>query len=146
MMRIDGTPTGFLGEDGHVDTSCYWFLERSFHLLHYWVTMPVELAPICDRVFYRMIKSHNLAVRDTRKITMNFTFRYENLYRALGETPPPGAKPVVDPRPIFEWLLGLNASNQQLVANRCGFDPVSMVPREISGSRGGSRGPTHQIS
>ncbi len=135
MVRIDGTPASFPEEHGHVDTSCYWFFEGSFHLLHYWVIMPVELAPICDRVFYEMIKSHNLTVRDAHKITVNFTFRYENLYRALGETPPPGVKPVVDPRPILKWLLGLNSSQRQLVANRCGFDPVPMITETIFGSR-----------
>ena len=134
MMRIDGTPTDFPDEPGHVDTSCYWFLEGSFHLLHYWVTMPIELAAICDRAFYRMIVSRNLAVRDAHKITVNYTYTYENLYRALGETPPPGVKPLVDFRPIFEWLLGLNASQRQFVANRCGFDPMSMLTQTIGGS------------
>ena len=27
-------------ELNHVDTSCYWFLPGSFHLLHYWAIMP----------------------------------------------------------------------------------------------------------
>lgn len=134
-VRIDGTPTSFPEEHGHVDTSCFWFLEGSFHLLHYWVTMPVELAPICDRVFYEMIKSRNLTVRDARKITVNFTFRYENLYRALGETLPPGVKPLIDPRPILKWMLGLNASQRQLVTNRCGFDPMSIVAQALFGYR-----------
>jgi glycosyltransferase involved in cell wall biosynthesis len=132
MMRIDGTPTDFPEEPGHVDTSCYWFLEGSFHLLHFWVTMPVELAPICDRIFYRMIRSRNLAVHHARKLTVNFTYRYENLYRALGENIPPGVKPVVDSQPIFEWLRGLSASQRRIVAYRCGFDPLSMLGQTIT--------------
>ena len=135
MMRMDGTPTDFPEEPDHVDTSCFWFLEGSFHLLHYWLTMPVVLAPICDRVFYSMIKSRNLALRHVPKITVNFTYRNENLYRVLGETLPPDVKPVIDLRPIFNWLLGLNGSQRRLVADRCGFDPVSMATQAIAGSQ-----------
>jgi hypothetical protein len=46
MVRMDGTHTTYPEELGHVDTNCYWFLEGAFHLIHYWLIIPVELAPI----------------------------------------------------------------------------------------------------
>jgi hypothetical protein len=97
--------------------------------------MPVVLAPLGDRVFYCMIKSRNLARRHVPKIKVNYTHRYENLYKVLGEALPPDVKPVIDVQPIFNWLVGLNASQRRLVADRCGFDPVSMATQPIAGSQ-----------
>src|SRR4029078_2171531 len=57
LRLADGTATNLAEEPAHGDTSCYWFLEGSFHLLHYWAIMPTNIAPVCDRLFYRIIKA-----------------------------------------------------------------------------------------
>jgi hypothetical protein len=129
MVRMDGTPTTYPEESGHVDTSCYWFLEGAFHLLHYWLTIPGELAPIGDRVFYQMIRSRKLSVREAPKITVNYTCTVQEIYHALGERPPPGTKPGPDFEAIRKWLLGLDGVNRRLVAERCGIDLVPMLAR-----------------
>jgi glycosyltransferase involved in cell wall biosynthesis len=132
MMRVDGTPTDYPEEFDHTDTNCYWFLEGSFPLLHHWLSMPAELGLVGDRVFYRMIKSRNLVVRRTEKITVNYTCLFESFYRALGETPPADAKPNVDWNPIYTWLLGLDVAQQRVVAERCGIDLVPLVTRTLA--------------
>jgi hypothetical protein len=127
MVRMDGTRTSYPEEYDHVDTSCYWFLEGAFHLLHYWLTIPNELAPIGDRVFYQMIKSRKLSMREAPKITVNYTCTVEEIYHALGERPPPGAKPGPDFEAICKRLLGLDTEGRRLVAERCGVDLAEMV-------------------
>jgi len=129
MVRMDGTHTTYPEESSHVDTSCYWFLEGAFHLLHYWLTIPDELAPIGDRVFYQMIRSRKLSAREAPKITVNYTCTVEEIYHALGERPPPGTKPGPDFEAIRKWLLGLDEANRRLVAERCGIDLVPMLAR-----------------
>jgi len=136
MVRMDGTHTTYPEEFGHVDTSCYWFGEGAFHLIHYWLTIPSELAPIGDRVFYQLIKSRKLSMREAPRITVNYTCTIEEIYHALGEKPPPGTKPGPDLEAIREWLLGLDAANRRLVAERCGIDLVAMLaPRNAERSK-----------
>ncbi len=113
FVRYDGSVMNVPDEPDHVDTSCFWLCEGSLHLAHFWL-MPVELAPICDRVFYAMIKARNLKLEHVLKPTVNFTCQYAALYRALGEAPPPGAKPNVDVRSICEWLTGLSERKRRL--------------------------------
>ena len=136
LLRLDGTPFTVPDEPDHVDTSCYWFLEGSFHLVHFWVTQAVEVAPLCDRVYYAAIKSRNLALCEARKITVNYTYPYEGLYLSLGETPPPGAKKVINTRPIYEWLRDLDPRKRRLVAERCGVDLVPQAVRALAAADG----------
>ena len=127
FVRYDGSVMNVADEIGHVDTSCFWLKEGSLHLAHFWL-MPVELAPLCDRVFYAMIKARNLTVGQVPSPTVNYTCQYEGLYRAIGETPPPGAKKTIDMRPIYQWLCDLSERKRRLVALQCGVD---MVPQAM---------------
>ena len=126
FVRYDGSVMNIVDEPNHVDTSCFWLREGSLHLAHFWL-MPAELAPICDRVYYAMIKARNLRLGHVLKPTVNFTCQYQALYRAIGEAPPPGAKPNVDVRAICGWLIGLSERRRRLVALQCGVDLVPMA-------------------
>ena len=105
----------------HVDTSCFWFLPGSFHLLHYWTIMPHFLGPACDCIFYRMIGEQLLTIRSTEKITVNFTSTYIFHYLALGITPPREAK-FIDLSTAYEQINQLDLRQQELIKRRCGFD------------------------
>ena len=137
FVRYDGSVMNVPDEPDHVDTSCFWLCEGSFHLAHFWL-MPAELAAICDRVFYAMIKARKLKLEHVLKPTVNFTCQYAALYRALGEAPPPGAKPNVDVRSICEWLTDLSERKRRLVALQCGVDLVPMALAAL-GRAGGAR-------
>ncbi len=140
FVRYDGSVMNIREEPNHVDTSCFWLREGSLHLAHFWL-MPVELAPLCDRVYYAMIKARNLKLATVRKPTVNFTCQYQALYRAIGEVPPPGAKPNVEVRSICEWLIGLSERKRRLVALQCGVDLVPGVLAVLGKESGEPRQP-----
>ena len=127
LLRFDGRPFNVPDEPNHIDTSCYWFAPSAYHLLSYWATQPRELAPLCDRVYYAMLKAQSARIAHTDRITVNYTWPYEGLYRAFGETPPPGFKPTIDMRPIYEWLADLPPDKRRQVALNAGVDMVPEV-------------------
>jgi len=126
FVRHDGSVMAISDEPDHVDTSCFWLHSGALHVAHHWL-MPAQLAPICDRVYYAMIKARQLKLGHVPQATVNYTCHYEALYRALGESPPAGAKANIDVVPICEWLLGLAEPERRQVALRCGVDLVPMA-------------------
>jgi hypothetical protein len=91
IMNVPDEPTEL-----HVDTSCFFFLKGSFHTLPIWGLMPKELSMVCDRLFYSIVKNLRLIPAVSGDVTVNYQCLYEYAYRALGETPPPNAKPDID--------------------------------------------------
>jgi hypothetical protein len=110
FYRIDGSPMLIDDEsvETHVDTSCFFFLEDSYALLPLWGTMPKPLAPVCDRVFYSILKGRGGSMAQTGRATVNFQVHYDNFYRRLGETPPPGAREAINFRVIQDWIDSLD--------------------------------------
>jgi len=135
ILLPDGRLTKLSEQANHVDTSCFWFLPGSFHLLHYWGIMPRRMAPFCDRIFYRMIKEKSLTISRAKEITVNFTCRYEVGYRSLGIKPPPGAKPGINTGEVFYWISRLDQRQQELICRRCGFDPLEWTDAELQAWR-----------
>jgi glycosyltransferase involved in cell wall biosynthesis len=127
MFLPDGKPVKVQDPLNHVDTSCYWLLPGSFHLLHYWAIMPAGMGPAGDRIFYRMISEQSLIIRETKEITVNYTSNYETHYRWLGIPPPADAKPNVDMATVVAQITQLDSRQQELVKRRCGFDILSYV-------------------
>ncbi len=122
FRRIDGSimPLAEEPDDQHVDTSCFLLLPGSFGTVPVWGTMPDELAPICDRVFYAALKSRRLVAAQTSRATVNFAVTVDEFYRYLGEQPPPGSKPGVDVRALATWLAQLTPRDHTLVERRSG--------------------------
>jgi SEC-C motif len=119
----------------YIDTSCYWFLPGSFHLLHYWTIMPRCLGPVCDWVFYSMLRTQSLTIRNVEEITVNFTSTYAAHYRAMGMTPPRGAKEV-NVITVFGQIQQLDLHQQELIRRRCGFDILEVAQmKELTNSR-----------
>ena len=132
ILLPDGTPTNAPEEGNHVDTNCYWLLPGAFHLVHYWLTMVPQVSPLCDRVFYRVIKANALTTCYTKSITVNYVGDYEVFYRGLGKTPPKGAKPTIDAIPIFNWVLSLDHQQQRLLNQRCGVDMLAWAKEIVT--------------
>jgi len=115
IMPIAEEPTG-----QHVDTSCFFFLEGSFAVLPLWGTMPREVSPLCDRIFYAAIKSRRLGRAVTDHITVNFEVTVRGFFEMLDEAPPPEAKEPPDVRAIQAWIDGLNDPALQRASARAG--------------------------
>ena len=91
----------------HVDTNCLFFLPMSYHLIHRWCIMPRELSAFGDRLFHYMCKNASFVPAIVEKRTVNYVCLFENIYRSIGETPVPGAKPPVDWNHAQSWLDSL---------------------------------------
>jgi hypothetical protein len=140
LMRPDGTKIAFDGEPPtqHVDTSCYFFLEGAYHVLHYWVTMPRRVAPICDRIIYAALQNFKLRSALVEKTTVYYECLWASIYAAIGESPPPGAKPNIDWVSISNWLDSLserelrfvNQMSGSIVRASPGLDRQLMTPPE----------------
>lgn len=118
FCRPDGTDMGIPEESNHVDTSCYFFLPGSYPCLAYWATMPKPMVCIGDRIIYSLLMSTTgLTVAKVPSVTVNYLCMWESLYRARGETPPPGAKPNIDAQNFELWRSTLKGRKLDL-ANR----------------------------
>lgn len=98
----------------HIDTNCYFFLPRAYAFLHYWCTIPQELSPSGDHLFYLLLKANGIHPAIVPKPTINYLCMFEQVYRARGEEPPPGAKPSVDWRNQQAWIDALSPAELDL--------------------------------
>jgi len=105
----------------HVDTSCFVFFPGSYQMLPIWALMPQSMSAIGDRVFWAAVRARGLSgVAVTDPPTVNYHCLWETFYRALGESPPPGAKPNIEQKPINDWWLGLSAREQEIATRLSG--------------------------
>jgi hypothetical protein len=116
ILLADGTSTNLPEHPNHIDTSCYWLLEGAFPVAH-WLTMAPQLAPLCDRIFYRIVNANSLTMYCTKSETVNFVGNYANFYRAVGKRPPPDAK-TIDWVSIINWIRSLDSRQQRLASAR----------------------------
>jgi cellulose synthase/poly-beta-1,6-N-acetylglucosamine synthase-like glycosyltransferase len=106
--------------DVHVDTSCFFFFPSSFHLIPHFGMMPKKLSAIGDRVFYHSLNTRGLKSAICEATTVNYLCMWETVYRNMGETPPPDAKPVINARPIFDWLDNRSPEERLLISRLSG--------------------------
>ncbi len=127
LRRQDGSIMPIADEPAseHVDTSCFAFFPGSYHMLPIWASMPKQMSPIGDRVFWRALRSRRLTgVLVTDPVTVNYSCVWESFYRALGERPPPGSKPNIDPRPVFDWWSNLSDREREIATRLAGVPLV----------------------
>lgn len=111
LARIDGTLMAQCADtdgENHADTSSIFVLRSAFHLLSLWSMIPVELAPIGDRVWFMLAKTAKVQRAHNKRPTVFYRTRYAPHYRAAGEEPPPGAKETPD-LPPGEYHIELPA-------------------------------------
>lgn len=126
ILPLPGTED--LPHGDHVDTNCYLLLPPTFPLLHYWCSSPREFAAVGDRLFRLVLKTRlgpPAIVSDRR--TVKYLCLFEALYRAVGEAPPPGAKPSVDWSPAIAWLGRLSGPDRMLVDQLAGLTLSQLV-------------------
>jgi hypothetical protein len=105
----------------HVDTSCFVFFPGSYPALALWALMPREMSPLGDRVFWTALRARGLSgVEIQNPRTVNYHCIWEVFYRALGEKPPPDAKPNIDAQPILQWWQGLGAREREMATRLAG--------------------------
>ena len=135
FCRPDGTPIAALPEEAieeHVDTSCFLFLPGSYPLLPFWGTMPRELSPICDRIFYRVLKAHRMRPAIADHVTVDFQVNLRAFYTGLGEAPPAEARDTPDFAAIQRWIDALDDAGLARASLRAG------VPLFRTGERVGT--------
>lgn len=121
-VRPDGSVIDIEPEPNHVDTSCFFFLRGSYHTIHHWITMPKEVSPICDRIFYAAIKNYTLKAATVEKTTVNYVYTWAPLYIGLGETPPVREKSNPDLGAIRKWIKSLNQRNLDILQRLTGAE------------------------
>lgn len=126
LRRLDETIIPITDESPteHVDTSCFFMLPTSFHVIPYFATMPSQLSRICDRIFYGALNARGLKAALVPVKTVNFQYLYQPAYYALGEEPPPGAKSAVDSNVIMTWLNSLSPRELLIASRRSGVNLV----------------------
>lgn len=107
--------------DQHVDTNCFFFLPGSYHLLHLFSNIPKEMAAIGDRLFYARLRQRELVSATVSEPTVNYQCLWLPYYEALGEAPPPGAKPAIDSTAIKRWMSELSTRQKEIVRRRSGI-------------------------
>ena len=123
MRRPDETAIPIEDEpvSTHVDTNCFFFLPGSYHLIHHFANAPRELSIIGDRLFFGMLKGAKLKTVLLQKPTVSYLCLWEPVYRAIGETPPEGAKTGADHRPAEAWLQARSNRDRVIVARLTGL-------------------------
>jgi hypothetical protein len=120
FRRPDATLMPVEEEFGHVDTSCFFFLRGAFSFVPHWMLMPKEISVYGDRIFYQMLRQHDLQCAVARKPTVNYLCLWESVYRQLEEVPPEEAKPNLDQGKVYAWLNSLDERQFEIVNRLCG--------------------------
>lgn len=120
LKRPDGTTLAVEDEPiaEHVDTNCFFFLPGAFHMIQRFAVIPRELSIIGDRLFYKELAAQPLRTAVVPVKTVNYHCMWASIYQAAAETPPIGAKPNVDQRPLVQWLKELSLDQKRVVSRR----------------------------
>jgi hypothetical protein len=106
LRRPDGSILSYRDEapETLVDTSCYFLLPGSYHVLPHFGTMPKELSPICDRVFHAALRTRALRAAMVGHKTVNYLCLWPGPYVRAGEVPPVEADHWVDRERMAAWM------------------------------------------
>ncbi|HVC49111.1 MAG TPA: glycosyltransferase family A protein [Burkholderiales bacterium] len=126
FLRPDGSVLPYTwqaDETGdHVDTGCYFFTRPSYSEAIRWSLIPKQLSCIGDRIFLSMLKNSGLRIERAIEPTVGYTNLWKDVYVAIGEVPPPGAKTL--DREISEmnsWWKQLADEERKLIQNTLGI-------------------------
>jgi tetratricopeptide (TPR) repeat protein len=109
--------------DEHVDPNCFFFFPPAYPMLQHFGLMPKALAAAADRFFYQALRKRGLQAAVNETISVNYLCSWKAPYMALGETPPPDAKPNIDAQAVLAWLESRNPDERQLAYRLIGNLP-----------------------
>ena len=110
-------------EDGsHVDTNCFFLSFGAFHTLPRWLLMPKPMAIWCDRFYLASLRQEGLSEAVVDRPTVNYLCTWANVYRSVGETPPPFAKEGLPLGRLAKWMQGLQPGDMDHVRRLSGCD------------------------
>lgn len=91
IHRIDGSFLGLSGETNsvtHIDTSAWFITRRAFSILPFWSSIPPQLGPISDRIFFSKVRIAGVRVAGAHVPTVAFRSKYASHYEFHGENAP----------------------------------------------------------
>lgn len=119
FVREDGSRIPFVSPEDqsgqHVDTSCLFLLFGAFHTLPRWLLMPRPMAMAGDRYYVKSLRDEGLREARTGACGVNYLCTWADVYRLVGETPPPYAKSQLPVGRLRQWLDRLSPEDFQLV-------------------------------
>jgi len=122
FIRPNLTVANIQEESNHIDTNCYFLLRGAYSFLPVWNLMPKEFSNVADRVFYKSIMEADLNYATNKAVTVNYLNLWATTYEAVGEVPPPEAKPNVEGVRGYKWLAELDDRRKELVRRLVGTD------------------------
>ena len=132
LRRPDETVIPWPEDFSHVDTNRFFFLRGSFNVIPHWAMMPTGVSGTGDKVFWDMIRGQPFRYARVAKPTVNYHCLWEICYRRLGEQPPPGAKPNIDPREIEKWVGSLRPRELEIAGRLAGIRFPAGEPRSAA--------------
>src|SRR5262245_29500987 len=132
LRRPDETIMPWPEEPGHVDTCRFFFLRGAFSVIPHWAMIPPELSSACDRIFYTMLRQRPLRFVRVERPTVNYHCMWEVCYRALGETPPDGAKPNFDHTKYENYLASLGPREFEILTRLIGVPLAIKRPESVT--------------
>jgi len=105
----------------HVDTSCFLVHRNGFGSNTIWFSMPIELSPICDRVFFKGLRFARYRVGFSLLRTVAFRSQYEFHYLSAGINPPSDVKRDVGFN-AREWMTTVDGAS--VCVRTLGFLPL----------------------
>ena len=110
----------------HVDTSCLFIHRSSFALTTFWLKIPKQLSPMCDRVFVASCRANRYPMASTKKRTVAFRSQYESHYKAANRTSPQDIKISKEIfYPCYQYLKSATGVNECI--SRLGFWPMTYM-------------------
>ena len=121
IVLPDGTPVPGEDEpiDQHVDTSCFFLLPGTFHIIPQQVLQPKVLSCVGDRLFLAALEG--LRCVATERPTVTYTSDYRAHYEAAGVEPPPDAQGTVYLDKLMGWWRGLAPLERAITLRHLGL-------------------------
>ena len=135
FVRSDGSTVHWPSEpiSQLVDTSCFFLLPSSYHVIPTWINMPKALSVHGDRIFLAGLNAHKLQYIECTNITVNYLCTDKNIYIRLGEIPPSYSKEM-NFQPIKDWLEKLTPDIYEKMTRRLGFRLSGIGTNRIIGT------------
>lgn len=127
IVTPDGDLIDHKTQSGHVDTSEFMFLPGAYFIIPYWVTMPKEFGPICDRIMNLITIKEDLNYVKTGMKTVNFLMRYYGVYIAENLPVPPEADHKIQWEQIRQWYYSLSKNQQNYICSMIGFNENTLI-------------------